>query len=356
LAALLALLAFALCVLPVSASASYDPLASGSTKLTLDPTFQRLLFSHGASLIAGAPASARGATFTLPVSGGALDPTAGKGEIDSGGTLVFQRGHRRVPLRHLVVKTKREPLLAKVGGGQLKLATAGRIGFERRGFGSNFSARGLRLSAKLATRLEKKLHLHGVFAADQPLGTLRSTAQPATVAILPTGRATLTPDPTFVAKLDSLFVSLNPISPAERAPGPIFTVPFIPAGTIAPDASIGVPRSGGSLEFLQLGSGQVFWHELWFDLGNHQVLAEVDAEPTPTFPGKLGQIPIAGITPGALTADPKVRTISLSGVGLTLSAQMATAFNDAFAKPQGRADVFTTGESLGTISFTAQTQ
>lgn len=58
-----------------------------------------------------------------------------------------------------------------------------------------------------------------------------------------------------------------PVAPAERAPGPVFTVPLISEGTTAPDAASGVPRTGGALEFLQLGSGQVFWQELWFDLG-----------------------------------------------------------------------------------------
>jgi hypothetical protein len=338
-----------------SASASYDPVASGTARLTLDPTFQHLLASHGVKFSALAPAKSHGTAYSLPVSEGSLDPTLGKGEIDTQGILLFKHGRLGVPLRHLVVKTKREPLLAKVGGGQLKLATAKRLSFKRQGFGSAFTATGLQITAKLATRLAKKLRLPGVFAAGQPLGTLRTSTQPATVAVLPTGRATLTPDPSFIAKLDSLFVSLNPIAPVERQAGPLFTLPFIPAGTIAPDAASGVPRSGGSLEFLQLGAGQIFWHELWFDLANHQILAEVDEEPTPTFPGKLGQTPIAGLSAGTVSSDRQARSVSVSGAVLTLGAQMAGAFNEAFAKPQGKADAFQPGELLGTISFTAQT-
>jgi len=340
---------------PASAAASPDPLGSGTTTLTLAAPFKRLLASHGVSLNAIAPASHRASAYSLPLAAGDVDPTSSHLSIESGGVLAFTRAHRTVILRRLNVKTAQVPLIAKVGGGQLKLASAAHRSFSRQGFDSDFQATGLRLTAKLATRLSKKLALHDVFKQGQLLGGVHTTVEPATVAVLPQGGITFTPDPAFLAKLDKLFVSLNPIAPAERAPGPTFTVPFIPAGTIAPDASSGVPRSGGSLEFLQLGAGQVFWHELWFDLGAHQVLAEVDIEPTPTFPGKLGQIQVAGLGPGAASADPRARTVSLTGAPLTLSAQIAAAFNEAFAKPQGKGDVFQPNEALGAISFTAQT-
>ncbi len=351
-------LATALLTFAPSANATYDPLGGGITKLTLDKGFVRLLAAHGVELTATAPAKRSGHVYTMPVSGGALDPAEQKGEIDQEGALVFERGAHRVPLREIVVKTKPEPLIAKVGGGQLKLAAAKKRSFSRAGFGSSFTASDLRLSAKLATRLAKKLRLHGVFEAGQRLGALRSTAQPATVAILPVGRATLTPDPAFIVKLDSLFVSLNPISPGERQPGPLFTFPFVGSGVIAPDGRSGQIRLGGGIEYLQLGAGQVFWHEPWLEPAATTTLVEVDVEPTPTFPGKLGQISIAGIdlAPATINSDPKARTVSVGGAALTLSPQTAETFNEAFAKPQGKADVFRAGESLGTISFTAQTQ
>jgi hypothetical protein len=39
-----------------------------------------------------------------------------------------------------------------------------------------------------------------------------------------------------------------------------------------------------------------------------------------------------------------------------MGANLAAAFNDAFAKPLGKANVFVAGDPLGTISFTAQAQ
>ena len=77
--------------------------------------------------------------------------------------------------------------------------------------------------------------------------------------------------------------------------------------------------------------------------------------PTPTFPGKLGQIPILTLTGGTPASDPATRTVSLSGAALSLTAQTAATFNEAFAKPQGKVDIFQAGEILGALSFTAQT-
>jgi hypothetical protein len=348
-------LAALLCVfaLPgVSAQATNDPLASGAAKLTLDSSFTRLLSDHGVKFSATAPATVKGPSATLPLATGTLDPTVGKGELETTGSLIFTRGNRRVVLRKVTVKTKPQPLLAKVGGGQLKLAS-GKLRFARRGFGSRLSAQHLLLTEKVATRLSKKLALRDVFSEGQPFATLRADVQPATVAILPAGRATLTPDPAFVAKLDKLFVSLNPIAPAERSPGPLFSVPIIGGGALAPDAGAGTLRSDGSLEFLQLGAGQIFWHELWLDPGAHQVLAEADIEPASTFPGKLGQVPVLALGAGSVATDPIARTIAISGAPLTLTAATAAYFNQAFA---GAKEAFMPGELLGTASFSAQAQ
>jgi hypothetical protein len=156
----------------------------------------------------------------------------------------------------------------------------------------------------------------------------------------------------MVAKLNGLFVSVNPIFPAEHA-GPIFTFPIIVGGAIAPDASLGTLRTGGDVEFLQLGAGQVFWHEFWLDLGAKSDSAEVDVEPTPAFPGKLGRIGVLDLGPPAVSADPKARTVSVSGAPLALQAQTAKTLNEAFAEGK---EAFAAGEAVGSLSFAAQGQ
>jgi hypothetical protein len=332
-----------------AAQAAYDPLGGGTTELTLDRAFARLLSENGVALVAKQGARQKGRVFTLPVSGGQVDPTTGKGSVDNEGVLVFQGARGKVPLRELAVKTTHQPLIAKVGGGQLKVASAAKTGSVRTGFGSTFEARKLKLSAKVATRLNKKLRPEAPFAAGQPLGALVAKTQPQLVTILDQGRATLLFDPAFAAKLDSRFVSLNPIFPAEHV-GPTFTFPIIAGGAIAPDASQGTLRSGGEVELLQLGAGQVFWREPWLDLEARTDTAEVDVEPTPTFPGKLGRVGVFDLGAAVVSSDPKARTIAVSGMPLSLQSDAAARLNEAFG--QGQA-VFVAGEAMGSVSFVA---
>jgi hypothetical protein len=334
------------------ANATYDPLGSGTTKLTLDRSFSSFLKRNGITLAAKAGAKRRGSSFVLPVVNGNLDPTIGKGEIDNEGSIVFQGQRKKVPLRDLVVRTKSTPLIAKVGGSQLKIASSRKLSSRRSGFGTAFSARQLRLTAKVATRLNKKLRPKAQFAEGQLLGTLSSNAQPRLTTILAQGRATLVFDPAFVTKMDKHFVSINPIFPAEHV-GSTFTLPILGGGALAPNGSEGELRTGGEIEFLQLGAGQVFWHEQWLEVAEGLDTAEADVEPTPAFPGKLGRIGVLGAAPFQLSADPARRTISGSGIQLSLTAQSAQTFNEAFA--EGKAD-FAAGEPVGTLGFTAQGQ
>jgi hypothetical protein len=337
---------------PLAARAAYDPVGGGATRIVLDKRFSAFLERAGVSITADGGAVKRGRTLVLPVTGGSFDPTVGRGEVEQEGRIVFSSPRRRLPIRKLVVKTTNAPLVARVGGSQLKVATSTATSSKRRGFGTVFSARKLELTEKVATRLNKKLRPRQQFEAGHLIGKLVTAARPLVISILPAGRATLVFDAAFVAKLDQHFVSLNPISPAERM-GTAFTLPIIAEGALAPDASLGTLRTGGEIEFLQLGAGQIFWHELWFDVGLPAALAEVDMQPTPAFPGKLGQVPVLSLGGGAVDSDPAARTITLAGAPLTLAPGTAAAFNQAFAAGK---DDFKAGEFMGALSFTAQGQ
>ncbi len=350
--ATLVLSALLLLCLSASAQAAYDPIASGTTKLILDKAFLAEAKKAGVKVGAKAPAKLKGTTLVLPVSGGKSDPTIAKAEIEQEGTIVFQAANRSVPLRAIELKTKHNPLFAKVGGSQLKVATSKSTKVTRAGFGTAFSATKLELTQKVATRLNKKLRSKDFFKEGQLIGKLQSQALPERVTILPQGQATLTPDPQILAKFKSLFVSLNPISPAELSPGPLFHFPIIPGSQIAPDASSGTLRLGGAIELLQLGAGQVFQKEFWLDLAAKDASSEVDLEPTPAFPGKLGRIGTyaIGMSGASVVSDPKSRAITVSGASFTLDAQTAQSFNEAFAGGKG---VFAPGEEFGTMGFGA---
>lgn len=343
-----------LCFLLVvpGAQATYDPIAGGTTKLSLDKAFLSLLKKNGVKISAKAPAKLKGNAIVLPVSGGKSDPTLGKGEVLNEGTIVFEKGNRKLPFRKLELKANRHPLYAKVGGGQLKLVSAKKVSASREGFGQGFKATGLLLTQKVATRLNKKLRTKDLFQEGQAVGTVKSQTQPQRVTIVPQGQGTIVPDPGILAKFKSLFVSLNPIFPAELQPGPVLKFPIAAGGEISPTASEGTLRLAGAIELLQLGAGQVFHKEYWLDLAAKDTSSEVDVEPTPTFPGKLGRIGTLGIdmARASVSSDPKTRTISVSNAPLTLDAQTAQTFNEAFAA--GKA-IFATGEAFGVVSFGA---
>jgi hypothetical protein len=350
---ILALAALASLALPISAQAFYDPLDSGTARLLLDKRFVSFLNEAGVKLSATQGAKRRGAKLTLPVNAGQVDPTTGKGEADTEGTLIFESQGKKVPLRRITVKATREPLIAKVGGSQLKLASAKKTSSARSGFGTKLTSTKLVLTAKLVTRLNKKLRPKVPFTPNQSLGTLIIDARPQLVTIEEGGTATITLDAAFLAKLDSRFVSLNPIAPAQRF-GAQTTFPISLGGAIAPDGSEGTLRTAGDLEFLQLGAGQVFWHELWLDFGARSDTAEVDVEPTPAFPGKIGRVGALDYTPTTVTSDSRARTISVSGAPLALSAAAAATLNEAFGRGEGA--VFAAGEAVGAVGFSAQAQ
>ncbi|MBA3865683.1 MAG: hypothetical protein H0X42_04955 [Solirubrobacterales bacterium] len=350
--ALLALLAFA----PAAAQANYDPIASGATRLTVEKSFLALLKENGVKLSALAPAKLKGTTLSFPVSGGKFDPTTSAGTVEHEGGLLFKAGARKVPLSALQLKTtsKHTPFSVKAGGGQLKLAAAKSLAVTREGFANKVKVTALTLSAKVATRLDKKLHLRGVFKEGQPLGRTLTKTQPVTTSVLGQNKASLSFDPAFAAKLASLFVATNPIFPAEH-PGP-FTLPIF-AGTIAPSASTGTVETQGTLELIQQGGGQVFWHEPWIELATGAFSAEVETEPSPPYAGKTPRTPIAALAlPTAAVADAKARTVTVTGASLTLPASTAALLNEIFAKPLSKGEVFKNGEALGTLSFGAQGQ
>lgn len=346
---------FALLCMAPGAGASYDPLGSGATRLRLDHGFLALMQRNGIELSAVAPAKMRGGEISFPVSGGRFDPTTAKGTIEHAGTLLLRAGRRSIPLKALQLKTTRRgaPFSAKVGGSQLKLGETRSLRVSREGFGDRVAVPDLTLSRKLAIRLGKKLRLRDVFREGLPLGSTRTDAQPETVTLLREGAAELTLDPGFLAKLKSLFVAVNPIFPAEHREAP-FTLPIF-GGKIAPDASIGRVETQGSLEFLQLGGGQVFWAEEWLDLEVGAASPEVNVQPSPPYAGKLGRIPVGALdlTGVAVASDPRSRAVGVRGAAVAMQPETAQTFNEVFAKPQGKDGVFAAGEPLGSVSFTA---
>jgi hypothetical protein len=340
-------------LLAPSAGATYDPISSGQSTLTLAAPFFAALRSHGVKLSATASARLRGRSVAFAVSGGRLEPATAIGTVESEGALVLSAGGRKLPISALQLKTSRRdsPLAAKFGGGKLKLASSSRLASERQGFGLVAKVTQIRLSPKVATRLDRKLGLGRLLLGGELLGTARVEALPQTVSIEAAGAASIELDPGFAAKLASLVVAVNPIFPAEH-PG-AFTFP-ISGGALAPDGTSGTLQLGGAIELLQLGGGQLILHEPWAELGATAGLSgELELLPSPPFGGKLGRVPALGLSGGTVSSEPMARQVVLSGAGLTVSPSLATQLDEAFATPKGKSGVFLAGEELGTLTFAA---
>ncbi len=334
------------------AVAAYEPAGSGATELVLEKRFVNLLSRTGVKL-----GGVRGVTLAkgriaLPVSGGKVDPASSRGTVLHGGAVTVERGRRRFRIKDLMVKTTRprSPLAAKVGGSQVKLFAARDLTVERRGFGVAIRSVDLRMTAKLATRLNHKLGFNRVFQEGIPVGSAVTRVEPSLASISKTGRLSLELDPALLLKLNQLHVAVNPIHPAEH-PG-AFTFP-IAGGQLSPQLSAGVMQDDGALELLQLGGGQVFWREPWVDLDGGGLSAAVELEPAPPYRGKIGRVVIASLDLSAavVSSNPPRRTIEVTGARLALSPEVAAELNEAFAKGE---PVFAAGGPLGTLAFVAK--
>jgi hypothetical protein len=349
----LAAVLFVVLLAPATAHAAYDPVGAGTTTISLAKPFARALASQGVK-IRVKEGRRRGSRLTLAAAGGKVDPRLGIGAVENNGAIVFSSGRRKVILREVLFESKRSPLYAKVGGGKLKLASGARLTSVRNGFGTDFDASKLSLTAKFATRLNKKLGLRSALSPGEWLGSVHVVSQPTTVHLRPGSRLYLAVDPSFAAKLDKLFVSLNPIAPAELSAGPKLSFPVGPESVLAPDAGSGVLKLEGQAELLQLGSAQMFWREIWLDAGGASFLVETDVEPAPPHPGVAPQGSLLALPPGGkVEADPQAGTISIGGRSVTLTSTAAALLNGAFSPGE---PVFAEGQAVGSMSLAVEAE
>jgi len=399
LAALVALLAFA-----PFASATSDPVASGTTTITLNKGLFKKLKKYGIKVLKVSPGTVKGRVVTLPVSGGSMDPTNGLGSLELSGGIKFKAGKRKAPVNTLLLDTAQSSLTGKVAGKSMKVASISNLTFVRNGFGVNVNVGKLKLTGKAAKQLNKKLGFTGKkgkakghkrasaskalqppFKGNQVLGSSTSETQPKTVAVLPTGSINLALSASALQKLQKVgpppgetegpfAVKLSTVPPTTIVSlGPPPTLGFpISGGTIAPTASSGIVQTIGGLKLTQnleaVGKGvtTLTMGNIWVDLGAKTATVEVTIE-NPKTPeanlGNLGRASIADInlTGATITSNPASRTVTVQNASATLQAVTAETLNSVFITPIEKAtaepqEKFAGGDPLGTFSFTALTQ
>ncbi len=404
LTALVALLAFA-----PFASAASDPVASGTTTVTLNGGFTKSLKKFGIKLTKLSPAKLKGKKATFTVTGGLLDPTTGLGTVNLGGGLQFKAGSKKAPIKSLVLDTSKKSLTAKVAGKKMKMASVAGFSFARNGFGVNLTVKKLKLTGSAAKQLNKKLGYTGKkkakkhkrasaskaqglpFKANQVLGGSTSETQPSTVTVLPGGTMLLATAEATIKKLADVEVKI-PVTPPTTEPSKgVFGFP-ITGGTVGPSGTAGVVQSVGGLQLLQkLQTGPTTFLETEITLGNFyvdlaaktlsvEVIAKSNASKELNL-GNLGRASIADLTVTGVTANPVTHTVSVQGNAVLqpVAAEVLEGFVKVYqayltavfqgppfllteeqakakAAEEVAADHITAGTPLGTISFTAQTQ
>jgi hypothetical protein len=376
--AVLAALAALLAVAPFASAAS-DPLASGTTTLTLNKNLFKKLKKAGVKTIKVSPGTVKVRTVTLPVLGGSLDPTNGLGTIEQSGGIKFKHGKKSAVVKTIVVDTTTSSINANVGGKNMKLASVSGVSAARNGFGANVTIGSTKLTGKAAKQLNKKLGFTGKQANKAPfkggkgLGSALSETQPKTVTVLPGGNASLVTSLATDKKLANVLVGIETVAPTtETAPlPPTFAFP-ITGGTIAPNATSGIVQTGGGLKLHQVFvptevETTMTLSAIYVDLGAKTATVEVTVESKGIDPklnlGPLGRSSIANIslTGATIKSDPSARTVSVENASATLQAVTAETLNSVFVTPfeaitKSKAEHFVEGDPLGSFSFTAQTQ
>ncbi|MGE5283311.1 MAG: HtaA domain-containing protein [Chloroflexota bacterium] len=378
------------------ASATSDPVAGGTTTVTLSKGLFKKLKKKKVKTLKLSPGKVKNRKVTLPVGGGSMDPTNGLGSLELNGGFKFKRGKKQAPVKRLVLDTAHSSLKGKVANKQMKIASVVGLSYSRNGFGVNVKVTKLKLTSKAAKRLNQKLGFggkskkkskratgskeseQGPFKGGQVLGGSSSESQPKTVAVVATSKADLLTNETTVKTFvlpppTGLAVKIEPIEPtelvAEENPfTPLLRFP-ISGGSIAPDASSGIVETNGGVKLVQeleVGTTTMTLANIWVDLGAKTATVEVTVESTISPELNLGSLGarssiadlnLAGAT---IVSDPTNRTVSVQNATATLQLITAETLNSIFGAPFDAFEIphgtFKEGDGLGTFSFTAQTQ
>jgi hypothetical protein len=305
--------------------------------------------------------------ISLPVRGGALDPTNVQGFLEDRGGFKLARGARGVPITNVTVNTVSLGVYAKVAKAHMQLGSLLFPASAREGFGANFKVIKLSLTEKATRRISNRLGLKGSHRLNpgRALSNLYSTAQPETVTVLPQGSATLVGNAATLKKFAEKGVKvpdgITAIAPATHPDALSFQFP-IKGGNLAPDATKGTVETNGGVQILKEAepfSPTMRLSDITVDFSAKTATVELEILPNPPFPGAVGRSSIVDMTlpPNSVVADPVARTITVKEAEARLQTVAASTLNDVFNQPAPApppSSNFVVGDPLGAFSMTVQ--
>lgn len=348
-AGVLAAVLFALLAFVPYASATPDPVASGSATVTLKKGFVKSLKKRDIRITKIAPAKLKGRKATFSVTGGEFDPTTGAGTLELSGGLQFKAGKKKVKVNALVVNTAKKGLFAKVGGKKLKFAALAGWSYTRAGFGVSLKVKKLKLTGSAAKQLNKKLGFKKgkkPFKGNRLMASSTAEEQPATVTLLPANGILYDANAELLKKLSNVEVKIEALPPTTVKSPTSFEFP-ISGGNIAPAAAAGVVNSSGGVKLtqkLQKSATEFYETEIVLanfdtDLGGKTVGVEVTAHSNAESPqgsgkkpldlGALGRSSIANLslTGATVVSDPTNRKVTVQNASATLQPVAAEVLN-----------------------------
>jgi len=320
-------------------SAAANPIASGSTTLKLDKPIAKVLKQNGVKVVPIKPAGVKGGGISFPVTGGNLDPATAAGTIRHSGGLRFQAGGTKLAAKKFVVKTgKGNVLRATVGGGQVNLLKVDlkRAKVTRPGFGINVSRVGVSLTGAAAKALNTTFGVK-LFKKNLRLGHVVVKTQPVSVGLAAQGSTDLALDPGTAQALTDLGVTAAPVGPASVTPGGELSFPITGGRANVSTFAGSIGHSGG----ISLTAGATVVELTEFRIN-------VDADPDLTALVGGTRVSILSLDLTGLEAGVKGKRITLANVVGSLTADAATALNNAFG-----VTAFTEGLVLGTATVNA---
>jgi hypothetical protein len=334
----------AMLVLAPLASAASNPIAKGTTTLTVNSGFNKKAKKAGIKITAIKPATLKGTKATFPVTGGSVEPTTGAGTVTHSGGLKIKWGKKSISLKAFEIDTTAKSLTATAGGKKVKFATLGGLSSARLGFGNSISAKSVKLTKAGANALNKaltpkptkvkvKTKKNGktvvktktvkskpAFKANMVLGKTTTEVEPTTDNVLQTGTLTYAGDSGLFTKLTDVGVKVEAISPTTVS-GTTYSS-GINGGNISPLGTSGQVTSAGGIKLVQsLGtfSTTITLGSIGVDLAAKTATVEVNGESNVEIEGKkplnvgnLGRSSIADLQITANTPSPATRTLSVS--------------------------------------------
>ncbi len=176
LAAIAAALVISLTLVSSALGAS-EPVVGGTTSLTVKKGFKKKLDRNRVKLVKQGSGKVRKRTVQLGATGGEVDPDAGQGTVSHGGGFKLRHRKRTVAITRVRIDLGGRAVFAKLGKSTMKLGSLAPLKLTRQGGEVAAHSAKLKLTAKAAKRIDRKLGIGRAIKGGDVLSNATSSLQ-----------------------------------------------------------------------------------------------------------------------------------------------------------------------------------